>query len=195
MKVIGLTGGIGMGKSTADKLLREGGVPVVDTDIIARQLVEADQPALHEIRKEFGPGIIGSDGHLRRDELARIVFGDATKLKKLEGILHPRIRQTWLDQVAQLSAASKAVAVVVIPLLFETSAEKHFQAIICVACSAPTQRRRLLKRGWTPEMISQRNAAQWSIEQKISRSDFVVWTEGSLEVDSQQLHSVLKSIG
>ena len=194
MKVIGLTGGIGMGKSTADKILRERGVPVADTDIIARRLVEPGQPAFQEVKNTFGADIIGNDGKLRRDELARIVFADGAKRKQLESILHPLIRQTWLDEIARWRQEGKPLAVVVIPLLFETNAQENFDAIICAACSAPTQHRRLLARGWSPEQITQRNAAQWPVEQKMSRSDFVVWTEGSVQVDAQQLEKILKLV-
>jgi dephospho-CoA kinase len=79
----------------------------------------------------------------------------------------------------------------VVPLLFETQAESDFDKIICVACSTATQRERLLARGWTPEQIQQRLAAQWPIERKIARSDFVVWTEGSLDVVAQQVERIL----
>ena len=183
-----------MGKSTADKILRERGVPVVDTDIIARRLVEPDQPAFKKIKNTFGADIVGGDGRLRRDELARIVFADDAKRKQLESILHPRIRQTWLDQIEQWRGEGKPLAVVVIPLLFETNAQEKFDAIICAACSATTQHRRLLERGWSSEQITQRNAAQWPVEQKMSRSDFVVWTEGSIQVDAQQLEKILNLI-
>ena len=187
MKVCGLTGGVGMGKSTAAEFLHARGAQVVDTDELARQLVEPGQPALTEIQAEFGKSIVASDGRLRRDELARIVFADAGARKKLETILHPRIRERWLAQVEIWRRENRALAVVVIPLLFETRAESHFNKIICVACSAPTQRQRLLGRGWTPKQIKQRLAAQWPVEQKISRADFVVWTDGALDTQARQL--------
>jgi len=190
MKVCGLTGGVGMGKSTAAEFLHARGAPVVDTDELARQLVEPGQPALTEIQAEFGKSIVASDGRLRRDELARIVFADAGARKKLETILHPRIRERWLAQVEIWRRENRALAVVVIPLLFETRAESHFNKIICVACSAPTQRQRLLGRGWTPKQIKQRLAAQWPVEQKISRADFVVWTDGALDMQARQLERV-----
>jgi dephospho-CoA kinase len=79
---------------------------------------------------------------------------------------------------------------VVIPLLYETRAESHFHKIICVACSAPAQRERLLARSWTPEQIQQRLAAQWPVEQKISRADFVVWTDGELCAQVRQLERI-----
>ena len=190
MKVCGLTGGVGMGKSTAAEFLRARGAQVVDTDELARQLVQPGQPALAEIQTEFGKNVVAPDGRLRREELARIVFADAAARKKLEAILHPRIRERWLAQIEIWRQENRALAVVVIPLLFETRAESHFNKIIYVACSAPTQRQRLLSRGWTPEQIQQRLAAQWPVEQKISRADFVVWTDGALDVQAQQIKRI-----
>jgi dephospho-CoA kinase len=190
MKVCGLTGGVGMGKSTAAGFLRTRGAQMVDTDELARQLVQPGQPALAEIQAEFGKKVIAPDGRLRRDELAEIIFADAAARKKLETILHPRIRERWLAQVEIWRKENRALAVVVIPLLFETRAESHFNKIICVACSAATQRERLLARGWTPNQIKQRLAAQWPVEQKISRADFVVWTDGALDAHTQQLKRI-----
>src|SRR6267142_1501338 len=101
LKVLGLTGGVGMGKSTAATFLAQRGVTIVDTDLLARQLVEPGQPALDEIRHAFGAGIISADGSLRRDQLARCVFGDSARRKTLEAILHPRIRKLWQSQLAE----------------------------------------------------------------------------------------------
>jgi len=190
MKLLGLTGGIGMGKSTAAEFLRTRGAQIVDTDELARQLVQPGQPALTEIQTEFGKKVIAPDGQLRREELAEIIFADAAARKKLETILHPRIRERWLAQVEIWRRENRALAIVVIPLLFETRAESHFNKIICVACSAATQHERLLARGWTPEQIKQRLAAQWPVEQKISRADFVVWTDGALDAPAQQLERI-----
>ena len=194
MKVCGLTGGVGMGKSTAAEFLRARRVPVVDTDDFAHQLVQPGQPALAQIQSEFGKGIVSSDGRLRRDELARIVFADAAARKKLEAILHPRIRESWLAQIEAWRAESHPLAVVVIPLLFETRAESHFDKIICIACSAKAQHERLLVRGWTPEQIWQRQAAQWPVQQKIARADFVVWTDGALDIHTRQLEQILQRL-
>jgi dephospho-CoA kinase len=190
MKVCGLTGGVGMGKSTAAQFFRARGAQVVDADELARQLVQPGQPALAEIQTEFGKKVITPDGRLRRDELARIVFADAAAREKLEAILHPRIGERWLAQIETWRAENRALAVVVIPLLFETRAESHFDKIICAACSAATQRERLRARGWTPEQIRQRLAAQWPVEQKISRADFVVWTDGALDAQTRQLERI-----
>src|SRR5262245_2389044 len=123
-----------MGKSTAATLLAERGVKIVDTDLLARQLVEPGQPALIEIREAFGSEVFAPDGTLRRDQLAHRVFPDETARKKLENILHPRIRQVWQSQLADwrsnppTSSSSEPDGngrffCVVIPLLFETHAE------------------------------------------------------------------------
>jgi dephospho-CoA kinase len=190
MKVCGLTGGVGMGKSTAAGFLLRRGAQIVDADDLARQLVQPGQPALAEIEAAFGRAVFAPDGRLRRDELAQIVFADAAAREKLETILHPRIRERWLAQIETWRGENRALAVVVIPLLFETRAESHFDKIICVACSPPAQHERLLARGWIPEQIRQRLAAQWPVEQKISRADFVVWTDGALDTQARQLERI-----
>ena len=191
MKVVGLTGGVGMGKSTAAQLLGSRGAAVVDTDDLARQVVEPGQPALAEVREAFGPGIVGPDGRLRRDELARRVFADAASRQRLEGILHPPIRALWRAQVETWRTAGRPLAVVVIPLLFETKAEAELDATICVACSAATQHQRLLARGWSPEHIEQRLQAQWPVETKMACADYVVWTEAGLDVHAMQIERIL----
>ena len=190
MKVFGFTGGIGMGKSTAAELLRPR-VAVIDTDNLARQIVEPGQPALAEVRALFGPEILAADGCLRREELARRVFADKAARQQLEAILHPRIRARWLAQIETWRAEGKKVAVVVIPLLFETDAAAYFDATVCVACSAATQHERLLARGWAAEQIEQRMQAQWPVDKKMARADFIVWTEGSLSVHAEQLERII----
>ena len=191
MKVFGLTGGIGMGKSTAEKILRERGVPVIDTDTLAREIVGPGQPALKEIKEAFGGEVIASDGCLNREMLAKNVFSDPVARQKLETITHPRIRALWREQIEIWRAEERRLAVVVIPLLFETAAETEFDKIICVACSNATQYQRLQERGWSAEQISQRIAAQWPVEKKMARADYVAWSEGSLKVLAGQLMRIL----
>jgi dephospho-CoA kinase len=191
MKVCGLTGGVGMGKSTAAEILRARGAQVVDTDELARRFVQPGELALAEIQTQFGKNLVAADGRLRRDELARIVFADAAARKKLEEILHPKIRERWLAQIESWRRENCRLAVVVIPLLFETQAESQFDKIICVACSTANQQKRLLERGWTLEQISQRIAAQIPTEQKIARADFVVWTDGDLDSHARQVGRIL----
>ena len=191
MKLYGLTGGVGMGKSTSDKLLCERGVAVIDTDVIARQIVEPGQPALAEIKAFFGSEILSPDGRLRRDELARRVFSDSAARSRLENILHPRIRDIWQKQVGEWRAQGLSRAVVVIPLLFETAAQELFDHIICVACTAGSQHRRLLARGWGADQIEQRIRAQWPVEKKMELAQHVVWTEAGLDVHAAQLGRIL----
>ena len=194
MKLCGLTGGVGMGKSTAAGFFSKLGARIVDTDELAHELVQPGQPALAEIQQEFGPGLIAADGLLKRDELARHVFADATARKKLEAILHPRIRERWQAQVEAWRRENCPVAMVIIPLLFETGAEASFDEIICVACSPAGQQERLSARGWPVEQIQGRIAAQFPIEQKIARSRHVIWTEGLLASHRRQVNEILKNL-
>jgi dephospho-CoA kinase len=194
MKVLGLTGGIGMGKSACAQLLQARGAMVVDTDDLARRVVEPGQPALAELQRAFGPEIVSPDGHLKREELARLVFADAGARKKLEAILHPPVHELWRAQVETWRAEGRPVAVVVIPLLFESHVESQFDAIISVACSTATQRERLLARGWSPEHIKQRNAAQLPVEAKMLRSHYVIWTEAGLDVHAQQVDRIVPPV-
>ena len=191
MKVFGLTGGIGMGKSAAAKLLAARNLAVLDTDEIARQIVAPGQPALAEIREKFGPQFITPDGSLDRPKLADLVFRDPAARQQLEAILHPRIRATWTEQLVQLRAEGHPTAIVVIPLLFETAAQTSFDATICLASSAATQHQRLTARGWTPNQIAARNHAQFPVEKKMHLANFVIWTEGSLEIHAAQLRRVI----
>jgi dephospho-CoA kinase len=191
MKVFGLTGGIGMGKSTAAGLLRHRGLPIVDTDQIAREITEPGQPAVAEILAQFGEQFVDEDGHLDRAKLARKIFSDTAAREKLEMITHPKIRALWLAQIDAWRRESRPVAVVIIPLLFETAARAHFDETICVACSAATQLQRLLARRWTREHIEQRIKAQMPIAQKMLLADYVVWTEASLDVHAEQLNRII----
>ena len=191
MKVLGLTGGIGMGKSACAQLLQWRGALVVDTDDLARQVVAPGQPALAELQRTFGAEIVAPEGELKRDVVARLVFADAGARKQLEAILHPRIHELWRAQLQTWRAEGRPLAVVVIPLLFETQVESEFDAILCVACSAATQRERLLARGWPLEQIEQRNAAQLPVEAKMLRSNYVIWTEAGMDVHAQQVYRVV----
>lgn len=195
LKLLGLTGGVGMGKSVAAGLLAGLGLPVVDTDLLARDLVCPGQPALAEIQSAFGHSVVAPDGHLQREVLARIVFSDALQRRQLEDILHPRIRAAWKERVRAWEGAGERAGVVVIPLLFETGAETAFAATICVACSAASQAERLAARGWSAADSAQRIRAQWPVERKLALADFLVWAEGGLERTKQQLERILHSLG
>jgi dephospho-CoA kinase len=194
MKLCGLTGGIGMGKSTAAGFFLQHGARVVDTDDVAHQLVQPGQPALAEIQNEFGRNLVTADGALNRADLARIVFSDESARRRLEAILHPRIRREWAARVAAWREENVPLAVVVIPLLFETAAENYFDKIICVACSVGSQQERLAARGWSSEQSRQRIAAQMSVEQKMIRSHYILWTEGLPEASRRQLAAIISKI-
>ncbi len=183
-----------MGKSTAARILLDLGVPVIDTDDLARQLVEPGQPALGEIAQAFGPSIIGMDGRLLRKELARIVFEDSDARRTLEKILHPRIRQSWHDDAERWRAEGLRFGCVVIPLLYETGAEREFARVVCVACSELTQRERLRERGWDDQEIERRIASQLPIMQKLQRADFVLWTEGERDLIGIQWAKILDGV-
>ena len=194
MRLLGLTGGVGMGKSACASLLRDRGFPVIDTDNLARQVVEPGQPALSEVSRLFGPEILDAQGGLRRDLLAHRVFADPALRRQLEAILHPRIRALWLAQAQSWRSEGRALGAVAIPLLFETGAEKEFDAVVCIACSPATQLERLRSRGWPDEQINQRIQAQWPIENKMSKSNYVIWAEGSLEIHGAQLDRILSGM-
>ncbi len=189
--IYGLTGGVGMGKSAAADCLRVRGIAVVDSDAIARQVVEPGQPALEELKAAFGAEIVGANGHLERAAMARRVFADESARKQLETILHPRIRAVWQAQVSAWRAEGRPVGVAVIPLLFEIAVQTHFDRTICVACSTASQGERLRARGWSDEQGAQRIAAQWPVEKKMAAADFIVWSEGGLDVLAEQLQRIV----
>lgn len=191
MVTYGLTGGIGMGKSLAATLLEKRGVPVVDTDVLAREIVEPGRPALAEIRRIFGDEVILESGALNRRKLGEIVFRDEAARKALEGMLHPRIRALWLEKLDRWKRLGKSKAVVVIPLLFETGAEPNFQKIICVGCSEAVQSARLRDRGWSEGEIMRRNQSQWPVPRKIDQSDYVIWNESSIAICEEQLCRII----
>lgn len=193
MKLLGVTGGIGMGKSTIGTFIERQGCPVIDTDGLAREMVKPGQPALCEIQAAFGSQMIDAHGQLRRDELARLVFADPSARAQLESILHPRIREAWLREAGTWRQESRVIGAVIIPLLFETKAEGNFDAVVCVACTGDTQRRRLRERGWNELQIQQRIHAQLPIEKKLAASSFVIWNEGPFGVAEEQVQRILKN--
>ncbi len=180
-----------MGKSTSADILRRLGVPVIDTDVVAREIVEPGQPALEEIRSRFGDAVIDPAGRLRREVLAGIVFRDAAARAGLEGLLHPRIRARWQEQIRQWREQGEAAGVVVIPLLYETGAEPGFDTIVCVSCSPASQTHRLRERGWSAEQIEQRLAAQWPVGKKMDLAHHVIWTEGDPPTHEAQWRRLL----
>ncbi len=182
-----------MGKSTTGDVLRRMSVPVIDSDDLARQLVQPGFPALAEIIQGFGPDYVDQHGNLNRPLLARRVFSDATSRKTLEEILHPRIEAGWKQAADVWKDQGSRLGCVIIPLLFEKGYQQSFEATVCMACTGIEQQRRLTARGWSPGEIQSRLASQWSTEQKMSLSQFVVWTEGSIETQKPQWKRILES--
>lgn len=176
-----------MGKSTVAGWLAADGMCVADTDVIARAVVTPGSPALSEIRLRLGREFILPDGNLDRSAMAARVFSDVAARRELEAILHPRIREVWQAQVANWQVAGVALAVIVIPLLYETGAEAELDRVVCVACSAPTQRVRLGARGWSDREIELRNAAQLPVGEKLRRANHVIWSEGDLTATRAQV--------
>jgi dephospho-CoA kinase len=186
MTLIGLTGGIGMGKSTVMTYFKGLGYPAVDTDDLARDLVAPGGECLKEVISAFGSRVLASDGALDRGALARIVFSDRDQLRLLESILHPRIRMLWKSQAQQWKQDGYRFALVAIPLLYETASETMFDSVVAVGCSESTQIERLKARGWDEEEIRRRSRAQWTAVRKMDAADYVIWTEGRKESITEQ---------
>jgi dephospho-CoA kinase len=195
MLKLGLTGGLGTGKTAVAELLLARHVPVLDTDELAREFTRPGQPALRQIAECFGANVLDEHGALRRGAMAERVFGHPEERARLEQILHPPIREAWQRQLADWQAAGEPVSVVVIPLLYETACEGAFDYVICTACSAGTQRERLRQRGWTDAQIDGRLAAQLPLKTKLERANFVIWTEGAMASTGSQLDEVLRKLG
>lgn len=194
MVLVGITGGVGMGKSVSGNILSDLSVPWVDTDELARQMTKPGSEALGQITTAFGAEMVDGSGNLRRDRLAQLVFGDSAARSQLEAILHPPIAALWRARVEQWRLESTPVAVVIIPLLYEKQYQDDFSTVVCVACSRPTQTLRLKTRGWSEEQIRGRIAAQLSVSEKMARANFVIWTEGSLSKHRSQWERLLPRI-
>lgn len=178
---IGLTGGIGSGKSVVAKAFMAMGVPVICTDTIARELVEPGQTALAEIAARFGDGVLRPDGSLDRAAMRERVFADVQNRRALEAILHPRIR----DEVRRrIDAATAPYVVVDIPLLAETgdSYKPLLERVLVVECGAAVRRERVMQRdGLSAEQVDAMLAAQASDEARRALADDTIVNEGSLE--------------
>jgi dephospho-CoA kinase len=178
--IIGLTGGIGAGKSTVASMLAELGAIVVDTDVIAREVVEPPSPVLDAISTEFGPAVIGPDGRLLREALGRIVFADAGKRERLSRLTHPAIRKRTLEEISKHPASAKVV--VVVPLLFESGFERHCDAVIAVVADAAVRRERVASRDrLTPDEVGARLRAQLPDDEYQRRATIVVHNDGDMD--------------
>lgn len=173
---VGLTGGMGCGKSSVLGYFKELGCRTIDTDAVVKQLLDEDAAVQEQLLGRFGSDVVAG-GQVNRKALAAAVFGDAAQLQWLEALLHPRVRQHWLEAIEQDATSTWVVE---IPLLFEKNLENHFEMIVCVSVSVPTQLERLAGRGFTREQSLARMAHQLPLEEKERRADFVISNNGSL---------------
>jgi dephospho-CoA kinase len=193
MIIIGLTGGIGSGKSSVSEMFKDEGAYVIDFDYLARVVVEPDTPAWRDIVDYFGQEILSPDRTLNRSKLAEIVFSDAQSRKALECFTHPRIfekRDTLLKDIK--TKYPNAIVIVDVPLLFELSLNKKFDIIILVYVSRDVQIERAIQRGvLTKEEVEKRLQVQIPIEKKKLLSDYIINNEGSLKNTRDQVRKVI----
>jgi dephospho-CoA kinase len=192
---IGLTGGIASGKSTVADLFAELGATIIDTDVIAREVVEPGKPALDEIRALFGPAVFNDDGTLNRRAVRERVFRDDPLRDKLEAILHPRIRD---ETFRQATAAGGPYQIIVVPLLAESPLKDYVDRVVVVDCDEATQIQRLLARDTESEEQARRIlAAQASREERLAIADDVIDNSGGLGTTRRrvaELHEIYRSL-
>lgn len=189
-RLIGLTGSLGSGKTTAATYLKTRGIPVFEADQVARRLLEPGSPLLPAVMAHFGPGILGDSGYLNRLALAEIIFRDPRERRWLEQQIHPQVRQ----QAEQFIAAHRdPVLVLDIPLLFEAGMTDLVNEIWVVVCSPEQQIQRLRQRQpqWSLEHIRDRLAQQWPLETKIKQANRILDNSGSREHLYQQIEYAL----
>lgn len=196
MLKIALTGGIATGKSYVLDQLRRRGVACLDADELAHGVTAAQTEATTAIAARFGVEMLAADGSVDRKKLGPIVFADASARRELEAIVHPAVHRAIAMGLRAFEMMGDTLAVVDVPLLYETGAETGFDRVIVTACPPEMQLARLVKRGLTEDAAHQRLAAQWPTEKKTSRADVVVNTGGTFdETDAQiaRLLQILKS--
>lgn len=176
---IGLTGGIGSGKSAVADLLAERGAVIIDADLLAREAVAPGSEGLARVVEEFGPDVLNPDGSLDRARLGGIVFADAAARARLNAIVHPRVRE--LARLAEAAAEPDAVVVHVIPLLVETGQSAGFDLVVVVDVDPAVQLHRVMRRdGLDEAAAAARIAAQASREQRLAAADLVIDNSGSV---------------
>ena len=185
MLLVGLTGGIGSGKSTVARMLAARGAVVLDADVLAREVVEPGTPGFHAVLERFGDAVRSSDGSLDRSRLAAIVFADDEARRDLEAIVHPQVR-VRIAEAAAAHADSDAVVVVDSPLLIETGAHESFPVVIVVTAPDDARIARLTARGMGEADARARMAAQMPLEEKATHADVLLDNGGSeAELESQ----------
>ena len=194
MHLFGLTGGIASGKSTVAARFRARGVPVIDADQLAREVVAPGTEGLKAVVAAFGPDVLAPDGSLDRKAVAGRVFGDVAARKTLEGITHPRITALGFERAAELAARGEPLACYEAALIVENGAADAFRPLVVVACPQDVQVRRLLERGATRDEALGRVRAQRPLSDKVAVADHVIDTTGTLEEGARQADAVLSVI-
>ena len=176
---IGLTGGIGAGKSLVLDYLRDEGVPVLQTDHLGHQLL-GEKEFSRSIVRGFGEGILGKNGKIDRQKLGREVFNDPSKREKLNKLLHPEILRRvegWAGREARKNPRPRLL-VVEVPLLFESGSDRMFDGVLCISAPLDLRRKRLLKRGLEFKEIRRREKSQWPQTRKNQVADWVIFNRG-----------------
>jgi dephospho-CoA kinase len=191
---VALTGGIATGKSYVRARFEELGVPTIDSDVLAREVVAPGTAGLAAVIREFGREVLDASGALDRRRLAAVVFADASRREALEAIVHPAVRRAtdaWFDALRP----DTPFALADIPLLYETGREEDFDVVIVTACDPAEQLRRMIARdGLTELEARQRLGAQLPIEDKVSRADYVIRTDDSFAETNRQVGQVYESL-
>ncbi|HEY3024432.1 MAG TPA: dephospho-CoA kinase [Actinomycetota bacterium] len=181
MLLVGLTGGIGTGKSTVARMLEKRGAVVFDADALARQAVAPGTPGFDEVVERFGPNVMAPGGGLDREALASIVFADQAARRDLEGIVHPEVRRMFAEGCEEYRDSDRVV-VFSAPLLVETGMHTAFDLLIVVSAPVATQIERLMRdRGMPERDVQARIDAQLPLEAKEEVADVIVHNEGTLE--------------
>jgi dephospho-CoA kinase len=195
MKLLGLTGGIASGKSTVAAILRRLGAAIINADELSREVVQPGQDAWKEIITTFGPDIVQGDQTLDRRKLRKIVFDNPEARKKLEAIIHPRVRALAERRISELATAGNSIIVYEVPLLFEGQIHLWLRPVILVACEIETQKNRLVERDHLTEIEAQQHVdAQMSLEEKRQLADYVIENDGNLKDLEKQVRAVLHKI-
>jgi len=193
--VAGLTGGIGSGKSTVAAMFSELGVPVVDADRVARDVVEPGTDGLAAVVEAFGDGMLGEDGRLDRAKLGERVFDDEAARRRLEGILHPRIAAASMARFAQLAEEGHPYAIYEAALLVESGRHRMMGALIVVAVDEATQVARVEARdALSAEAARKRIAAQLPLAEKVDVADYVIRNDGDRDETRAQVREVHASL-
>jgi dephospho-CoA kinase len=188
---IALTGGIATGKSYVATRIREAGVPIVDADVLAREVVAPGTAGLAAVRKRFGPDSVRRDGTMDRVRIAQIVFKDKRARLDLEAIIHPAVQKA-VDEFFATLPKRTPFAVADIPLLFETGRENQFNAVVVVACPRDVQLQRLMERNkLSKEDAERRLGAQWPIDKKVDKATHVIRTDGTFEETDRQVAELI----